>query len=193
MKMPWNTGPENTDREKPRKSQGTSDIFCSENIWIPEHCQYTVRLMKGELCGMIAKEYLSGAWYIERQVQSKLEQIEALKSLACRVTAGMGNEPVSRTRNVTSMQDTIVRILEAEDELNRRIDELVGMKLEIMRVIDRVQDITQRLILEKRYLSFRSWEQIAVDMCYTVRWTLMRHEEALAAVQEILDNGDISC
>ncbi len=142
---------------------------------------------------MNARIFLSRAWNFELQVQSKLEQIEALKSLACRVTAGMGSEPVSRTRNVSSMQDTIVRILEAEEELNRRIDELVGMKLEIMKVIDRVQDVTLRLILEKRYLSFRSWEQIAVDMCYTVRWTLMRHEEALAAVQEILDSGGLDC
>ena len=109
-----------------------------------------------------------------------------LKSLACRVTSGMGNEPVSHTRNVTSMQDTIVRILEAEEELNRRIDELVSMKLEVMQVIDQVKDVTLRLILEKRYLSFQSWEQISVDLGYTVRWTLTRHEEALRKVQELL-------
>ena len=142
---------------------------------------------------MNAKEFLSRAWRIEQQVQSKQEQIEALKSLACRVTSGMGNEPVSHTRNVTSMQDTIVRILEAEEELNRHIDELVGMKLEVMQVIDRVQDVTLRLILEKRYLSFLSWEHIAVDMGYTVRWTLIRHEEALRAVQELLEEQGCSC
>ena len=135
---------------------------------------------------MNAKEYLSRAWWIEQQVQSKLEQIEALRSLASRMTAGFGNEPVSHTRNVTAMQDTIVRIMEAEEELNRRIDELVSMKMEIMQVIDQVQDVILRLILEKRYLSFLSWEQIAVDMGYTVRWTLLRHEEGLQAVQEIL-------
>ena len=136
---------------------------------------------------MNAKEFLSRAWLIEKQVQSKQEQIEVLKSLACRVTAGAGTEPVVHTRNVTSMQDTIVRILEAEEELNRRIDELVSMKLEVMRVVDQVKDVTLRLILEKRYLSFLSWERISVDLGYTVRWTLIRHEEALRTVQELLD------
>ena len=135
---------------------------------------------------MNAKEYLSRAWHVEQQVQSKLEQIEALRSLASRMTAGFGNEPVSHTRNVTAMQDTIVRILEAEEELNKRIDELVSMKTEVMQVIDQVQDVILRLILEKRYLSFLSWEQIAVDMGYTVRWTLLRHAEGLQAVQEVL-------
>ena len=39
---------------------------------------------------MEAKEFLSRAWRIERQVQSRLEQIERLRSLACRVTARFG-------------------------------------------------------------------------------------------------------
>ena len=139
---------------------------------------------------MNAKEYLSRAWNIELQVQSKLEQIEALKSLACRVTSSVGNEGVSHSRNITSMQDTIVRIVEAEEELNRRIDDLVAMRMEVMGVIDQVQDVTLRVILEKRYLSFHTWEQIAISMGYTVRWTLIKHEEALRVVEELMgDTG----
>lgn len=138
---------------------------------------------------MNAKEYLSRAWNIELQVQSKLEQIEALKSLACRVTSSVGNEGVSHSRNITSMQDTIVRIVEAEEELNRRIDDLVAMRMEVMGVIDQVQDVTLRVILEKRYLSFHTWEQIAISMGYTVRWTLIKHEEALRVVEELMGDA----
>ena len=135
---------------------------------------------------MNAKDYLSQAFCIEMQVQSKLEQIEALRSLACRVTAPMGAEPVSHTRNVTSMQDTVERILEAEEELNRRIDDLVATKLEIARTIDRVEDVTLRLILEKRYLAFLSWGQIGMDLHYSGRWRQVKHAEALEAVERIL-------
>ena len=137
---------------------------------------------------MNAKEYLSRAWNIEQQVQSKLEQIEALRSLACRVTGGIGNGGGSHAPNVTSMQDTIIRITEAEEELNRKIDELVMAKLEIMGIIDQVQDATLRLILEKRYLSFQTWEQIAIGMEHTVRWALLRHGKALRAVEELLES-----
>ena len=70
---------------------------------------------------------------------------------------------------------------------------LVSMKLEVMQVVDQVKDVTLRLILEKRYLSFLSWERISVDLGYTVRWTLIRHEEALRTVQELLDElGDFT-
>ena len=138
---------------------------------------------------MEAKEFLSRAWNIETQVQSRLEQIERLRSLACRVTAGFGGEGGSRSRNVTAMQDTIVRITEAEEKLNRKINELVAAKLGVMEVIDQVQDRTLQLLLEKRYVLFHTWEEVATGLGYTKRWMLKKHEDALDAVQRILDES----
>lgn len=139
---------------------------------------------------MDAKEFLSRAWKIETQIQSRAEQIEWLRSLACRVTPQYGGVGGSRFRNVTAMEDTIVRITEAEEILNRKIDELVTAKLGVMEVIDRVQDVTMWLLLEKRYLLFHPWDKIASDLGYTQRWTLKKHEAALDAVQRILDERD---
>ena len=136
---------------------------------------------------MDAKEFLNRAYRMEQRVQSKLEQIEALKSLATHVTASFGAEPVDRTRNNTAMQDTVIRIMEAEQELNREIDELVDTKQEIKRTIDLVPDVTLRLILEKRNLCFEKWEQIAIDTYYSLRSVQEKHREAVRIVQGILD------
>ena len=139
---------------------------------------------------MNAKEYLNQAYRLEQRVQSKLEQIEALRSLASHMTAGLGQEPVVHTRNNTSMQDTVIRILEAEQELNREIDELVDIKAEIKRTIDLIPDVTMRLVLEKRNLCFEKWEQIAVDMYYSLRSVQEKHRVAVRLVQEILDERE---
>ena len=139
---------------------------------------------------MDAREFLSRAWKIETQIQSRAEQIERLRSLACRVTPQYGGAGGSQARNLTAMQDTIVRITEAEEILNRKINELVTAKLGVMEVIDRVQDVTMRLLLEKRYLLFYPWERVASDLGYTLRWTLKKHEAALDAVQRILDERE---
>ncbi len=136
---------------------------------------------------MKAKTYLSQAWLLEQRVRSKLQQMASLRSLAEQMYRTFGPAPVSKSRNVSAMEDTILRIQEAELELNRRIDHLVDAKREIAAVIDEVEDVKLRLILEKRYLTFMTWEQIAVDLHYTLRWTLQRHNQALEAVQEILD------
>ena len=121
---------------------------------------------------MNAKDFLSRAYCLEQRIQSKQEQIAYWRSLASKVT---------------SMQDTVEKILEAERELNRQIDELVDVKLETARVIDQVSNIHCRLVLEKRYLLFQHWEDISADMGYTVRWLQMKNREALDEVQVILD------
>ena len=75
---------------------------------------------------MNAKDFLSQARILDEQVQSKLMQVEALKSMACRVTTVYGAELVAHTRNASGMEDIILRITEAEEELQRKIVELVS-------------------------------------------------------------------
>ena len=52
--------------------------------------------------------------------------------------------------------------------------------------IDRVEDVRVRLILEKRYLCFRDWREIAAEMNYSLRYVQEKHREGLRAVQRIL-------
>ena len=136
---------------------------------------------------MTAKEYLSQAYLLEQQVRVKLEQIESLKSLASYVSVDFTREPVSHTRNVSSMQDTVLKIMELNKELDARVDALVDKKIEIMKTIDQVQRVEYRLILEERYISFCTWGEIAMDLQYSLRNVQRMHGKALKIVQEILD------
>ena len=136
---------------------------------------------------MTAKEYLSQPRILDQQAQSLLDQISSLRALSTQVSAAFGVNLSSGTRNVTAIHDTIVHIMEAEEVLNRKIDELVDKKAEISRTIDQVPDPFHRLILEKRYLTFFSWDRIAADLAITPRWAQIRHGEALRAVEEILE------
>ena len=51
--------------------------------------------------------------------------------------------------------------------------------------IKAVQNTEYQTLLELRYLCFKSWEQIAVDMGYELRWLYRLHHRALDAVSEI--------
>lgn len=140
---------------------------------------------------MNAKEYLSQAWLLEKQVDSKLQQIAALRSSAEGLNQCIEAEPVSHSRNVSAMQDTVNKIVEAEIELNEEIVHLVDLKREIKEVINQVRNVTYKLILEKRHLSFKKWEEIAEDLGYTARWAQIRYGEALEKVEEILEGKDV--
>ena len=124
---------------------------------------------------------------LEQQIQSKLQQISSLRSLATSVQSFAGNEPVVHNRNVTALEDVVIKIIQEEEELNQEIDRLVDLKREIRDTIADVKDLNQRLVLEKRHLCFLTWEQIAKDLGHTERWAQMKQQQALMVVQQILD------
>lgn len=135
---------------------------------------------------MNAKEYLGQAYRLDQSITSKLQQVEGLRSLAERVTAAYGGEVVSHSRNLTSLQDVIARLMEAEEELNQEIDKLVGLKIEIADAISELRNENYRLILEKRYLCYLRWDQIATDMNISRRWAITLHNRAMSAVGKVL-------
>lgn len=128
---------------------------------------------------MIVKEYLEQAFRLDQRINSKMEQITLLNCLATKATSTLNDVPPSGTRNVHRMEDIIVKIVDLESEINVDIDELVDLKGEIMRTIKAVKNTEYQTLLELRYLCFKTWEQIAVDMGYTVRNIHLLHKQAL--------------
>ena len=136
---------------------------------------------------MTALEFLSQAYMLDQQIQTKMHQLSSLRSLSESMHSFRASEPVSHTKNVTMLEDAVIKIMEAEQELNAEIDRLVDLKQEIRGVIAEVQDLTLRLILEKRHLCFEPWLRIGCEMGHTERWAQLKHRQALVVVQGILD------
>ena len=81
------------------------------------------------------------------------------------------------------MADVVGKIVDLQAEINRDIDRLVDLKREIVRVICSVDNPEYQTLLEKRYLCFMSWEQIAVEMNYGIDNIFRLHRKALAEVK----------
>ena len=131
---------------------------------------------------MTAKEYLNQAYWLDRRIDSKLEQLSSLRDLATKTTGAMSDDVVSHTRNVHSMQDVIAKIVDMQAEINADIDRLVDLKSEIMHTIKAVKNPEHQTLLELRYLCFKSWEDVAEDMGYNVRHIYRLHDEAVEQV-----------
>ena len=131
---------------------------------------------------MDAKEYLGQAYRIDHRINSKVEQISALHDLATRANAVLGSEPVSGSRDPQRLQETICKMMDLEKELNDDIDGLVDLKREIMGVIRGVENKEHQTLLEMRYLSFMTWERIAVDMDYSIQHIHRLHRQALEKI-----------
>ncbi|MDE6748574.1 MAG: DUF1492 domain-containing protein [Lachnospiraceae bacterium] len=131
---------------------------------------------------MTAKEYLSRAFYLNMRIRSKNEQIAVMNALATRVTSTLSNTPVSGTKNDHKMEDVILNILEYEKELKEAMNQLVTLKREIRDVIEQIGNDEYQVLLELRYLSSMRWEQIAVEMGYSIEHVYRLHREALKKV-----------
>ena len=141
---------------------------------------------------MTAKEYLEQAYRLDQRINSKLMQLDSLRSLSRKVTAAFDGEKTSHTRNVSSLQDTIIRMMEAEDDLNKQIDALTGIKNSIAQYIGALENFDHQLLLERRYLCFQSWDQIAAESNCSLRWIHILHSRALAAFSKLLVDGGVS-
>lgn len=128
---------------------------------------------------MTTKEYLAQAYRIGQRINSKLEQIVSLRELATKATSTLSDTPPSGSRNVHSMEGIIVKMMELENEINADIDVLVDLKKEIMSIIKKINNPEQQTLLELRYLCFKTWEQIAVDMGYSIQNAYKVHDRAL--------------
>lgn len=133
-----------------------------------------------------AKDYLSQAYRIDQRINSKIEQVSSLRDLAAKATSTLGDIPPSGTRNVCRMEDIICKIVDMETEINSDIDGLVDLKREIITNIKSVSNPEYQTILELRYLCFKAWEQIAVDMRYSIHHLYKMHSAALEACDILL-------
>ena len=131
---------------------------------------------------MTAKEYLSQAYHLDKRIDSKIEQLKALNLLATKCTSTLSDMPKSQSISNSRLEDTVVKIVDLQEEINRDIDRLVDLKREIMGVIKAVPNVEYQTILEKRYLCFISWEQIAVDMNYSMQHIHRMHSLALKEI-----------
>ena len=132
---------------------------------------------------MTPKEYLEQAIYLDQRINSKLTQAENLRSLATKVTTVYSDSPHNPAPDCQRLEKTIAKIIDLENDINKDIDKLVDLKKEITETINSVPDLRHRTILEMRYLSFRTWEQIAVALSLDLRWVHRLHSKALQKIK----------
>ena len=131
---------------------------------------------------MTAKEYLSQAFIVDVDINTKLDQLDRLNALATKATTTFSEVPFTGTPDLHRREDIIVKIIDLEDRIKEEMRKLVDLKSDIMTAIAKIEEPEQRIVLEKRYLEFKKWEDIAVEMNRSLRSIYRLHGEALKNV-----------
>lgn len=142
---------------------------------------------------MTAQEYLGQAYRLDQRINSKLDQVAKLNELATKCTYNLTGLPRNPNQGISTMADAVAKIVDLQEEINRDIDALVDLKRDMVRAIKAVDNTECQTLLELRYLCFKTWEQIAVDMGYSIQHIYRIREKAFAQIPVSKLKDDRKC
>lgn len=131
---------------------------------------------------MTAREWLSRARTIDRELEALVEARDRLEAQLTKATQSLTGDPVQSSKDphrFDELGDYAVQIQQA-------IKTCHEIKAETMAVIRKIDNTVFRSLLEQRYLNGKSFEQIAVEMNYSWRQVHRLHGRALVEVAEVL-------
>lgn len=136
---------------------------------------------------MDSKEYLQQVQDSDLMIKDKMEELADLEILATLLGSLGKGERVQNSGSQDKMAETVCKIVDLKKEIQTEIDNLLKLKREIRNIINRVSEPLLMSILHKRYLQYKSWEEISVELSISYRHTTRLHRLALQNVEKILN------
>lgn len=140
---------------------------------------------------MTVKEFLNK---VRRQNSVLLTYERELSELRLRMvnisSPGFGDKV--QTNHLSSLDEIIEKMESQADKVNRKWDACKGMKEQAEMLIDKEPDENRRCVLYRYYILCQSWEQIAVDMHFSLRWITKLHGWALQDLEKEFHKVPIS-
>ena len=138
---------------------------------------------------MKAKEYLRQLEDIDTKTKHKLEEIDSLKALASSITACSDGERVQASMSGDKIPKIVAKYVDMENKINEQIDGYIDLR---HKIIDEIHNLNNGLyikILFKRYVEFKSLEEIAVETGYSYQHIRRQHGYALLEFQKVIDKN----
>lgn len=132
-----------------------------------------------------AKDYFAQIRKTDRLIQRLTDTVNTLRSGLTSQSYELKPDKVQTSGAKDTLGETIVKIMPLEDDINARIDELVDMKQEAFTMINRIPDLDQQNILIGRYIQLKKWEDIALELNFSIQWVYELHGKGLLAFSQM--------
>lgn len=141
---------------------------------------------------MTGKEYLLRIKKLTTDLQNIEDEIRRTKEDQITIRSAWPDGQPHGTGGSDPVGEMAIRIIE---KLKDKCEEYERKRLRLMKEKDDIIDTISKLshpeysrILYLRYVSFYTWEEIAVDMHYTYQWVAgPLHGNALAEIEKIIN------
>ena len=124
--------------------------------------------------------------FAERRLTATEERIAFCRAAAAKASAVLGGECVSRSRDVTANENTVIRLMEAEQEYAEAEQQYSDVRNQVCSLLQRLDDPINAEILKLRYVKHKRVTAIAKELHLSRSSIYSRHEIALSELQGIL-------
>nr|DAH15974.1 MAG TPA: Protein of unknown function (DUF722) [Bacteriophage sp.] len=143
--------------------------------------------MTEELLRSLAEDpapILNSGYRAKERIAARKERITQWRHIAESITANPENASGGGGYPASKVENCVAAISVLEHEIMSEIEELTAIERQTAQIIhDLVADPNCKMVLELRYLCYLRYEEIAVRMNYTFRWTQELHRRAVLSVQ----------
>ena len=129
---------------------------------------------------------MNQGYHAKARIRAKEERIENWRQIAESITAQIRPDSAGSSLPSKKVEDCACNIVDLQNEIKEEIAALVQAEREVGKFIREAPlDETDRFIMELRYLNYKKWEEIAVELNYAYRWIMRRHKRAIAVLEEL--------
>lgn len=136
-----------------------------------------------------AKAYLRKIELLDAHIDGLLQDLHNEKVKAEKVTATISPVVVAHSGSQNNLEISVLKIIDLQEEINRKMDRFVDLKREIRNLLEQLEDPNHVKVLHKRYFEYKTWEQIAIEMQYSYRNVCNIHGKALQAFDALMEGG----
>lgn len=136
---------------------------------------------------METKEWLNSVKKLDLQIKNKLIEKQQWKDIALGITSNTEGERVQSSGSQTKMSDAIIKLVDAETEIDSLIDMLIDTKKDVIQTIEQLTSPLQYDVLHLHYIQFMTLQEIADKYGMSYDWAKQAHKRAVKNVQRIRD------
>ena len=133
------------------------------------------------------QKILIKCYYLPKLIESKTEEIKRLRELSESIP---GVDPSREyipggTQVQCRFAEIIDKVIDLEGEVLNDIDELLDMQKEAYKIINTLEDDTEKLVLQYYYIDRLRMDDIAAEIGYCTRQAQRIKKKALAKIKNI--------
>lgn len=128
---------------------------------------------------MTAKEFLMQGKRAEERINALIAERNRLRDIITGVRRSNPGAIMSSGGEHYDFTDYVAALDNVDNRLYREIIELCRIKEKISKIIDGIENITQRRVLELRYRNYLTWEEIAKEIPCNIRSAQRIHCQGL--------------